>query len=118
MKRILSLSFLCVLIFLVIYFNCDSINFLSELNSFSVESIECFENNYTVTLENVDYQKLIDLFDIDIYKSTEFSGRLVLEGYSSMLNNYCVVEGLKTNVQISVYDNIVVVGFPLIKGSF
>ena len=118
MKRILTLSFLSILIFLILYFNCDSIDFLSRFDSLDIVSIDCFENSYTATLENVDYWKLIDLFDVDIYKSSEISGRLVMEGYSSMLKNYCVVDGLKTNMQISVCDDIVVIGYPLIKGSF
>ena len=107
-----------ILIFLSLFFNNSSIDFLTSISQFCISSVECFDNNYIVTIQGADYDEVIDLFNVEVCRCNVVSNRLIIEGYTNMLSDYYVVDGVKTNIQMSVFDDLIMIGYPLLKCSF
>ena len=118
MRRLLFVFFIFI-VFVTVMFsgNNDSlVNALGCLNSDC--DIIVSNDSEIVYLSNVDYENIIDTLGLEIHYSGYISDRFIVEGYSNKLNDYIVVDGIKTNVQISVFDNQIIVGYPLIDNSF
>jgi len=71
-------------------------------------TIECFDN--------VD--KLIDDLSIEVHNKKTINDRLLIEGYTHFIGDYILINDIKTNIQISVFDSKLIVGSPLICDSF
>lgn len=117
MKRIV-----CFVIIFIVLILCVGINkstlFLELKNSGIV--IDKFEEKsgqeiVTTTTAFDDVSRALNLF---VYSDKILSDRRVLEGYSNKLNSYIVIDGRKVNIQLSIYDDLIVVGYPLIFNSF
>lgn len=65
-----------------------------------------------------DYLKTLDDLNICIVNKFCIDDRLIIEGYSNLIKDYVVINNQKVNVQISIADDIVLLGVPLIKNSF
>lgn len=72
-----------------------------------------------ISINNVDsLDNIIDNLSIEIHYVREICGSLVIEGYSNSIEEYVLVDGLKSNIQISYIDSKVIIGIPLILDSF
>ena len=85
-------------------------------NELQIISSDC--DNDVIRIDNCNYKDLINNMAVLINKRYDLCDRLIIEGYTNKLNNYIVVDGVKTNIQIAVCDGCVIVGSPLINDSF
>ena len=77
------------------------------------------ENSEMFVFKDVkDLDNFLKKINIQIYCHEEVFDRLIIEGYSSVFNNYIVCNNMKINVQISYFDNMVFLGVPFIESSF
>lgn len=65
-----------------------------------------------------DFEDVLSKLRCQIIDKKYVSDRLVIEGYSGLIRDFVVINGNKVNIQISVSDNIVLMGCPLINSSF
>ena len=65
-----------------------------------------------------NYEGLLYKLQCQVVDKKYVSDRLVIEGYSGLIQDYVVINGNKVNVQISISDDVVLLGCPLIKSSF
>ena len=62
--------------------------------------------------------KIINDFNINIQMKEDVDNKTCLYGYSSMFKKTCLINGYKINFQLVISNNKVIVGYPLIYGSF
>ena len=55
---------------------------------------------------------------MEVNSTYEVSDRLIIEGYTHRLKNYIVIDGRKTNIQMSICEDVILIGSPLINQSF
>ena len=118
------MRYLCVIMILIlIVFNSTIIHnkddFFSLVNDVC-DNAEMVDNNdfKVVKIDGLNYLNILDKMHVQIIRKFVIDDRLIIEGYTNQLNDYIVVNNIKTNLQISVSDNICLVGYPLIKNSF
>lgn len=69
-------------------------------------------------IKSDDYVNVIEKLNLSISKFKNVSGRLIIEGYSDKISNHVVIDNKKVNVQMSISDGKIILGSPLISGSF
>lgn len=117
MKRIFCILIVLVLIMLVNipYDHCLVDIVASAFDDYSLSSEgECV----VININNSNYEKLIDVLDLEIINKQYIYDRLIVEGYSHLIGESTCVKGYKCNVQLSIGDSSMIVGSPLIAGSF
>jgi len=117
MKRIISLIIIFIILVLCAEFKKTTL-FLELKNSGIV--IEKFEekSSQEIVTTTSDFSDVSKALNLCIYSDYVLSDRRVIEGYSNKLNSYIVIDGKKVNIQLSIYDDLIVVGYPLIFNSF
>jgi len=88
-------------------------DFLSRLNSLNL--VSSYDNNF-ICYDNID--ELMSRLNLNVVSERVISDRVIIEGYSSLINDYVVVNNHKVNVQMCLLEDKILVGVPLIKGSF
>ena len=83
-----------------------------------VEIIDSFNDYELIKINREKLEKFINRLSLNIISKNTISDSLIIEGYTAKLNNYVVSNNTKINVQISIVDNVCLVGYPLIKKSF
>jgi len=118
MKKIISIFIVFVLV--ILYFSTNKTTLSYLLGSFGYDvSIEYLGYSEIVTLDNeVNCDDLLRNLNLEIYSKDIISDRIVIEGYTSKINKYILINGKKTNIQISISDDEFIIGTPLIKNSF
>ena len=135
MKRLLAFFVLCGLIFVFTFFNefdilgndkiskvCIVTN--SQIASADTNEIkEKFDNLNNVDgiilyFENSSLDDIVDFYNIDYYRGGDVEGKAVYYGYSPYYKENYSVNNKKVNVQISVQENQIIVGFPAILTGF
>lgn len=71
-----------------------------------------------IEISVADYDKFIKALGLELVSSKDISGRTIVEGYSAKLKDNVVIDNRKVNIQMSIFDNKIIVGYPLISGSF
>lgn len=114
MKKYLCFVFVIFLISLLI---------LSEDRVFK-NVVTCADIKYDILdsnhikISHDDVEKFLKKMDVEIVSKFEVSDRLIIEGYTTIIADYIVIDNCKINIQISITDDAVIVGSPLINGSF
>ena len=118
MRRIFCILIILVLIMLV-NVSYDNEN-LVDIVASSFDDYSCSSQGecVVININNCDYKKLIDILDLEIINQPNISDRIIIEGFSHMLGDGACVNGFRCNVQISISDSSMIVGSPLIAGSF
>ena len=116
MKRLFSLCLiLSLLVITVNNFNNDSLLvYLDKLNVINYLN----DNGYECIYLNSAYDEVVNSLNMEVVNKIDTGNGFVVEGYVSVLNKYIDSNYNKINIQMSVYDDVVVVGYPLIKNSF
>lgn len=102
------LSFFCITMYSKDCFIIKTI----ENYDYSIIGIDQYQ------ISNIDYQELIKNLNVEVVQENVVSDRLIIEGYVSSIDDYVVLNGRKVNIQLSVFDNNIILGVPLIKESF
>ena len=115
MKKIL-------IIFMLVLFCISICNYRKNSLSIILDGLNI--ENYAV---NADYNcvcvyssinKILDVLRIDNLTTINTRSGDIYEGYSNLLYQYRVVDGKKINIQISVKNDHIILGYPLISCSF
>ncbi len=115
-KRILLLTLLLT-IMVFAFFNPISLHGVlasGKCDYLSVSSGDC----EVVEMVAADFDKVKDILNLEIVSSREISGRTIIEGYSNKLKENVVIDNRKVNIQMSICGDKMIVGYPLINGSF
>jgi hypothetical protein len=83
-----------------------------------VQIIDASDDSQIVLIGECDLEELLNVLSVQKVDQFEINDRIIIEGYSNKLNNYVVSNFKKVNIQISIFNDGVVVGYPLIKNSF
>ena len=101
------------------------VNGFVKKNSYEIgELLREFDIHYTyigddvVSVDGGDVYGLIECLDVEVYDVFNIDGRVIFEGYCSYIKNSTSVGGKKTNIQISVVEDYMLIGSPLIDCSF
>ncbi len=114
MKRYFAIIFIIFLSILIILSNERSFeNYISILN---VDGEFLNETTYKICGEMDD--DFLNKIDINILSKKCMEDRIIIEGYTDKIVGYKVINNCKVNLQISISDNCVILGSPLITGSF
>ena len=117
MCRFLSLVFVFSICLLMMYSSSDSlVCAMQEVCSFDVICDDY--NSQIVKIENVDCVDVVEGLNVEVVRFFYSGESLIIEGYTSLFNDYKIINNRKVNIQISVNDNVCLVGYPLIKSSF
>lgn len=100
------------------YFNVKNLANVVNTNNISIDNIENNSSSNIMFFKIDELDNIINSLGLEIHSKNYVSDRLIIEGYSQKLSNYVVVNNLKTNIQISVDGEKIIVGYPLIKDSF
>ena len=55
---------------------------------------------------------------MNVLSKTVLEDRVIIEGYTNKIKSYFVLNNLKVNIQISIFNGEAIVGSPLIDNSF
>lgn len=114
MKKYLCFIFVIFLVSLLVWGNKRSFE----------NAIVCADINYNVLDNNIieisndEVEIFLEKMNVQILNKFEVSDRLIIEGYTNKIANYVLVNNCKINIQLSIADNMVIIGSPLINGSF
>lgn len=70
----------------------------------------------TISAKLSDLNKICEKLGVSVIQRYEVENRLVIEGISPLLNYF--IEGRESNVQLSYENNQLVIGTPIIYGSY
>lgn len=118
MKKYLSIILILLSVFLVNFHKNSSLISVASKVCNNYEIIDDNFNGQIVKVDNENLQKIMDELCVEIISKNYVCGRDIIEGYSNVLNDYIVINGRKTNIQISIIDNYILVGYPLINNYF
>lgn len=118
MKRIVSLSIIFIMVLLLYFFNFTNLNLMLKVQGFYVNNFVYNDNFQVLELDANSLNKLSNFLNLEVVNKNEISDRLIIEGYSNKLKDYIVINGRKVNVQLSISDGKIIMGYPLINGSF
>lgn len=118
MKRMVSLILVFAIVLLLYFFNFTNLNLMLKVQGFDVENFKYNDNYQTLELDASSLNKLTSFLNLEVVNKNEISDRVIIEGYSNKLKDYVVINGRKVNIQLSIFDNKIIMGYPLINGSF
>lgn len=114
MKRYFAIIFIIFLSILIILSNERS--FESYVSSMGADGEFLNETTYKICGKiNDDF---LDKIDINILSKKCLEDRTIIEGYTDKIVGYKVINNCKVNLQISISEDCVILGSPLITGSF
>ncbi|MGN0961371.1 MAG: hypothetical protein ACI4PF_04140 [Christensenellales bacterium] len=118
MKKILALILIITMSLIsYVYSEKNLINIIASYCE-TYEIIEDDNSYQVVKINNEKYENIFELLDIEMVSKKEVSGRIIVEGYTSKLNNNLIINNRKVNIQISLDNDSLIIGSPLIKNSF
>ena len=94
---------------LIVYAESITENMIVLCNEKDEQLISILEEDLGCFIDKLNLQNCNKFFIEDRY---------IIEGYSSHINNYIVMNNRKINIQISVSDGVCLIGSPVIKKSF
>lgn len=118
-RRLVGIIIIVVL--LILYFDKNNDELLDEVRAMNIYSYEYFSDEYNeiIIMKNVGQLESI-IRDLDVLISNkEFcSDRVIIEGYTNKINKSISINNKKINIQISICSDTIIIGSPLINGSF
>lgn len=119
MKRLIGLIVIVVL--MILYFDVNDNELLYRVKALSFGDYEYFDDNgnEVIVLDNLgQVEDVINMLSVDVLYSAHCSDRLIIEGYTNKISKYTSLNGFKVNIQMSISRDSIILGSPLIKGSF
>lgn len=97
--------------------NFNEVNLLDCVSNLNVVDYIKDDESECVYLKN-SYNEIVNCLNFEVVDEVDFGDRIIVEGYTSRLTEYVGSNFNKVNIQLSITDEIVIVGYPLIKNSF
>lgn len=118
MNKILSIILILSISILSYVYSDNSLINMTNNIGVEYEIIEDDNKSQVIKISDYNFAEIMSKMDIEIVSLKEVSGRTIIEGYSSNLNDYIVINNRKVNMQMSISDDYILIGYPLIKNSF
>lgn len=118
MKKFLSLILLLSLCFLYYFNTNNSLVIFAKNWSENITIINDDECEELILINKKYLEDFLSKINLEVYNKINLNDRVVIEGYTSNLRDYVVVNNSKINIQISICDDSCLIGYPLIKNSF
>lgn len=118
MKRICSLIIIIVLFVLVYCESSSSICTKVSALNYNFEYFSSDECELLVVHDVENVENFLSSLNIEIRSRHIVSDRVIIEGFFNNCNKYLIIDGLKTNIQLSFTGDELIIGVPLIMGSF
>jgi len=115
MKKVVVFLILISLSLLFLFKNSNT-SLLDVIISKDIKIVDAKFDNLLVLDD--DLHTILNLLNLEIRSISDVSDSLIVEGYISELNNYVIIDNYKVNIQISVVGDSILIGYPLIYGSF
>ena len=118
--RFFSIIVVVAMMVLFVDFYSSKSSLIYCLNRIDFETC-VIENNcdsQVIKIDKNNCKKLLKNLSVEINKKYELGNRIIIEGYTNKLNDYILINNIKTNLQISIFEDDCLVGYPLIKNSF
>lgn len=110
-KRIIVLIILSSLFALKLYNNSTSV-----MGVFDKYNISYVIENDDIKID--DFSEVLHKLNCQVVDKKYISDRLIIEGYCNEFEDFVIINGNKINFQISISEDVVIFGSPLICGSF
>ena len=98
--------------------NSKSLISVAESSCFSFDIVDLSLDNQVIKIDKKEYGNLMSRLHIEEINVFYIEDRLIVEGYSNMLNNFILIDNMRINIQVSISEDVCLVGYPLIKNSF
>lgn len=118
MCRFVSLFFICCFVVLCICCNSKTLITIANSATSNVVVLVNEKDSQLVSIIEEDLDQFLNKINLQNCNKFFIEDRLIIEGYSSKINDYIVINNNKINIQISVCDNRCLIGSPVIKNSF
>ena len=117
MNRFWALIVIFVILVFAFCIECKASQVLGVNSKINAQIVNA--NEHEILEFNIeDYDKIIDDLGLEIHSCKQVSGRKIIEGYSGKLKDFVVINGMRVNVQMSITDEKIIFGYPLISGAF
>ncbi len=93
-------------------------NELQNIKQGDIYDIEVYGETFVTDSENFDLNEFIQGMHCYIVKCENVADREIYYMYTHLLPKYEFIDGKKVNLQISISEKLLVVGYPMIVGSF
>ena len=114
MKKYLSLLFVIV-VALLTYFSYEK-EYSNQVINFTKRHNTVYSD--VLKMDDGLVDDFIREFDVNVLSKTVLEDRVIIEGYTKKIKSYFVLNNLKVNIQISIFNGEAIVGSPLIDNSF
>lgn len=118
MRRFFALIIIAVISIGMFFLSKTNLNLMIESCGVGVDKFVVCGDSQVVEMNSKAYSKIKNILNLEVVDKNEIAGRTIIEGYSNKLKNYVVINNRKVNIQISICDDKMIVGYPLINGSF
>lgn len=118
MSKFISAIIILSMCFLSLGFCTKNLEFYVAKNINDYTILNSNKNASTIKVNDSDYDILLKQLSIEKVNEFIAGDSFIIEGYTSLLPKFKVLNGRKVNIQISVNSNYYIVGYPLINGSF
>ncbi len=118
MIRVLGVL-MCFLLSVFYFFDTQNTFIVFASNVFDeVEVLVDKNDEKLIEVDASSVDNFIKIIGLKNYSKFALEDRVIIEGYSNKLKDYVVINNHKINIQISITDNLCLIGYPLIKNSF
>ena len=118
MKRILAMITIFISILFFYFYSTSTAYEVLKKQKIVACEFDCNSDNEILVFDKKYLDEIIDGLNLEIYLMKEISDRIVIEGYTNKLNDFVVVNNMKVNIQMSIDEEKITLGYPLIDASF
>ena len=118
MKRFISIFLVFVLMIFGYIYSSRNLNSCLCDAGIEYEIKQVDADSEVLVFSGELYKDIIDKLGVEIVSIKDIYGRKIVEGYSAKLSKFKVINERKVNIQMSLFDDKLIVGYPLIKNSF
>ena len=118
MKRILAIIIIFVSMIILYFYSSATAYETLRAKNIVVSDFNGNSENEILVLDKKYLDNIIDVLNLEVYLKREISDRLIIEGYSNKLKDYVVVNNMKVHIQMSIDNEKILLGYPLIDASF
>lgn len=119
MKRVFACLIIVTLFVLMLF--CENNSLVDYVSKCGYSDLKIVNKGdcQMITIDQVDnVENIIKSLSVEVHSVKDLQDRKIIEGYTNYINSYILIDGVKTNIQISAFDSKVIIGSPLISESF
>jgi len=104
------------------YYDCIKVGdkYMYSFSSLSNSNklIDSVYKQVTLSCLKCDFNKILDDLNIKIFFKNKYDDNVIFFGYSNKFEKFCFVKNQKINFQFVFDENNLIIGYPMIYGSY